>query len=252
MTQPKTVKASVECYRFTDDPPAMIAFLEALGMSRRISSEGDGFALLTAQGGSVGVHRAAGSQTGAPSGQTQLCLAVASIDELDGVPGVVTWDESYGRHAGITDPFGGGIWIDEEQTDLYGGYRAHQDEPRPGLFVTAVRYSPDFAADKDFFTRFGFSAGPDDQWWVPLSAADGSVVGLHKPQGEPITAPAADNPVGENSVVHLGFTTTEPLEAVRDRLLAAGHQARIQQADGMRSVLVLDPDGCQVQVHASA
>lgn len=244
-----TVHASIECYRFTEDPQAVTAFLEAVGMAPQVTSQDGGFALLSAAGGSVGVHRAAGSQTGAVPGQTQLCLAVGSVDEVAGVEGVVTWDESYGRHAGITDPFGGGIWIDEDQADLYGGYRAHAGEPREGLFVTAVRHSPDFAADRAFFARFGLTAGAGDDGWLPLRAADGSTLGLHRPSGEPITEPAADNPVGDNSVCHLGFETTEPLEDVRDRLVAAGFQASIVEQDHLRHLGVVDPDGCQVQVH---
>ncbi|GAA1397225.1 hypothetical protein [Luteococcus peritonei] len=243
------IKASIECYRFTEDPQAMVGFLEALGMARQVSTSDGGFAVLRAAGGSVGVHRASGSQTGAVPGQTQLCLAVASVDEVVGIDGVVTWDEAYGRHAGITDPFGGGIWIDEVQTDLYGAYQQHQAEPRPDLYLTAVRYSPDFAADQAFFARFGLEAKAGDEWWLPLRAADGSTLGLHRPQGEPITEPATDNPVGENSVCDLGFETTEPLEAVRDRLLAAGFEAQIVEQDQLRTLRVIDSDGREVQVH---
>lgn len=246
-----TTQTSVQAYRFSSDPAAMIAFLEALGMTRSVSREGDRYAVLRAAGGSVGVHAASGSSTGATHGQTQLCLEVGSVDEVDGMDGIVVWDESYGRQAGITDPFGGGIWIDEHQRDLY-GYQGHEGEPAAGLYVTAVRYSPDVEADKAFFARFGFEATGGDEWWTPLRAADGSVIGLHKPQGEPITAPAADNPVGDNSLCDLGFETTEPLEQVRDRLVAAGYDARVHEDEFLRAVHVVDPDGREVQVHPHA
>lgn len=243
-----TITSSVQCYRFSADPAAMIAFLEALGLVRSVSTEGDGYALMRAAGGSVGVHAASGSSTGAVPGQTQLCLEVASVDDVAGIEGVQVWDESYGRQAGVTDSFGGGIWIDERQSDLY-GYTDHDDPPRAGLFVTAVRYSPAFAPDVELFARFGLAAGQGDEWWQPLTAADGSVVGLHKPSGQPITAPASENPVGDNSVCDLGFETTEPLEGVRDRLVAAGYDASLHTDEVGTAVHVTDPDGCHVEVH---
>lgn len=81
-----------------------------------------------------------------------------------GVP-VAVWDEAYGTQAGGTDPCGGGIWINEQQTDLH-RYQVHQGRPDPRLTVVAVRYSPDFAADLDFFGALGFHPEPggDEHW----------------------------------------------------------------------------------------
>lgn len=56
---------------------------------------------------------------GTPVGATQLVLLTADVPESAEclkVAGLqaITWDESYGRHAGLTDPAGGGVWINEQ------------------------------------------------------------------------------------------------------------------------------------------
>ncbi|ROR55737.1 hypothetical protein EDD41_3017 [Luteococcus japonicus] len=44
------------------------------------------------------------------------------------------------------------------------------------------------------------------------------------------------------------FETSEPLAQVRDRLVAAGHLARLVEGPG-RAVHVADPDGQEIQIH---
>lgn len=234
-------------YRFTDRPAEVVAFLEVLGLAREVSAP-TGFTVLGAAAGGVGVHPAAGEL----AGETHLVLEVPSVDVLEGLEGITTWDEAWGRQAGVTDPLGGGIWIDEVQADLY-GYQGHDGAPRPGLVVDAIRFSTDFAADVAFFARFGLRPrGHHDQYWTPLAASVRSgTLALHMNSGEPVTRPATDNPVGAHALCILGFETTEPLAEVRQRLADAGYPATI--SDGPRpAVHVVDPDGQQVQVHARA
>lgn len=247
----------VNPYRFSNDPGAMIDFLQALGLRvRTTAADGRSWALLEGRAGAVAVHHSAGSTTGATPGQTQLVLLTESVDSAadkvrtNGVE-LTVWDESYGRQGGITDPFGGGIWVNEEMQDLHGYTEPTSPQEPSDMTVCAVRYSPDFAADAAFFAPFGFSPRPAaDEWWTPLVAsATSGTIGLHKPSDEPITAPAKENPVGENPVVHLAFETATPLEQVRDRLTAAGYQAALVQDEFLTQVTVVDPDGCEVQVH---
>lgn len=247
------VRVWVSPYRFSSNPPAMIEFLQLLGMSPVVTASN--FAVLRADAGEVAVHPVQGSDTGAVAGQTQLSFgttdaeAFAAMVRARGVE-ATTWDESYGRHAGVVDQYDGGIWINEEQRDLH-GYQGHDPHPAEGLTVVAVRYSPDFAADERLFAAFGFTPdGPGDEWWQALRAdAHSGCIGLHRPSGEPVVVPGA-GPLGDNPVCDLSLSTTEPLDAVRDRLVAAGHPCEIRDLEGVGATLcVTDPDGVALQVH---
>ena len=129
---------TVVAVRYCADVPAVAAFYETLGLSRRISTPTDGFVTLVAGDGLVMLHSAGDAQTGVPAGLVELSLEVSDLDaaadrltELGLEP--VRWDESYGQHLGIRDPHGDGIWINEVQRDLY-GYREHDavaERPEP-------------------------------------------------------------------------------------------------------------------------
>ena len=146
MTAPFTVCP----YRFSADPPAMVAFLDLVGLRREITTAGDGFAVLRGRRGKVAVHAAAtGAVTGVPAGRTSLAFvvddAVAATAALaaDGFE-VACWDESYAKQGAVRDPFGHGVWLNEPVRDLH-GYVGH--EPAPSLVdVVAVHWSPDFDA----------------------------------------------------------------------------------------------------------
>lgn len=253
-----TIEFAVNPYRFSDDPAAMVAFLETLGMRKVITTASDSFALLRAGAGWVGVHAAGFRPEGTPAGETQLVLltrsAVEAADQLRarGVTATV-WDESYGRHAGVVDPTGGGVWINEYLEDLY-GYLEHDDAPDQALSVTMVRPSADGAADRAFFGLFGFE--PEDggnQWWQALSASAGSgAIGLHHPMPgeEPNSATRA--PFAERTATaRLGLRTTEDLPRLAERLTRAGYAARVVTGD-LRAVHVQDPDGCEVEIHPAS
>lgn len=249
----------VNPYRCSASPGEMTRFLEVLGLRCRVSS-GNGFALLEAGAGYVAVHPAASMSTGAQPGQTMLSLLADDAEDAASLlrqqgRDVVVWDESYGRHVGVVEPYGGGIWINEHQHDLY-GYRDHGRQPAdPRLTVTMVRPSDDFERDKGFFSAFGFV--PDDHgnpWWQALRASSASgVIGLHRPESaEPPVCEDPGNPVsGRTPLVGLGFETAEPLEELAARLTAAGYPASVVERE-TTSVHVVDPDGCRIEIHPSS
>ncbi|APX31500.1 hypothetical protein BH708_00750 [Brachybacterium sp. P6-10-X1] len=248
--------------RFTDDPAALIAFLCTLGMAPLITIEGEGFADLVAGGGGrVMVHAAAGSASLAPAGETQLSTAVASADAAaerlrEAGLEVTVWDESYGRQGNITGPHGEAVGVNEDQEDHY-GYLAHDGEGADErLSVTAVRASadgPERERDVAFFAALGFlPVDGGDRWYRALGNPGHGTIGLHEPaDGEAAFRPGGDpgHPELEVSLVRLGFETTEDLDALAERLGAAGHPARVVVGRGVRSVHVTDPDGQQVEIH---
>jgi hypothetical protein len=258
-----SVAVTVFPLRFTADPAALISFLRTLGMAPLITTEGEGFADLVAGGGGrVMVHAAgAASATGAPAGETQLSTAVASADaaaeQLRGAGlEVDVWDESYGRQGNITGPHGEAIGINEDQDDPY-GYIAHDGTGADDrLSVTAVRASadgPQRERDVEFFAALGFT--PVDHGghrYRALANPGHGTIGLHEPAGgEEAHRPGDDpgHPGLRVSLVRLGFETAEDLDALAERLDAAGHPARVVAEDGATSVHVTDPDGQQVEIH---
>ena len=69
-----TPRYTVFPLRFTDDAPAMIAFLEAVGLRRSVSTEGDGFAVLHGRSGAVMVHGTQSAESVTGHGSTTLEL----------------------------------------------------------------------------------------------------------------------------------------------------------------------------------
>lgn len=246
----------VNPYRFSADPIAMLTFLEALGLVPVVSSA-SGYTLLQAQSGYVAVHPPDDSPTGPIAGETHLVLltddATAAADHLRaaGLP-TTTWDESYGRHAGVVDPRGDGILINEEQSDLY-GYTGHPAASPGPVGVTAVRYSHDFAADLPFYAALGFQVATDGgEWWQGLRAGpESGVIGLHFTE-DALPVSAGGSEIGPNPLVNLGFETDEPLAALAARLTAAGHPAEVVTDAAATKVHVTDPDGCLIEIHPRA
>ena len=64
----------------------------------------------------------------------------------------------------------------------------------------------------------------------------------------PRTRPTSSE-YGEALQVRLGFSTTEDLTALADRLTAAGYEARVVEGEGIRAVHVIDPDGVELEIH---
>jgi catechol 2,3-dioxygenase-like lactoylglutathione lyase family enzyme len=108
---------------------------------------------------------------------------------------------------------------------------------RPIVFV------PDLAEAVRFYQALGLQPEVRSRsgHWIELTAAGGEL-GLHD------AAIAADG-AGRDGLA-LGFVADEPLEAIEQRLLAAGFplQGTIVDQEWGRSLLVRAPDGSVVQV----
>lgn len=241
---------AVNLYCFTDRSAEVVAFYELLGLRTRVSS-GTGFALLEGAAGWLAVHRAVDSDAGARPGETQLVLLTESVDAAASdlaARGFDTrvWDESYGRHAAVTTPLGTAVWVNEHQTDLY-GYRAHYSgAPGPAL-VTGIWFSTDFARDAAWLAQFGFApvGEGDDTWWQAFDNGHGRI-GLHGADAD------HPEPVAGLHTVDVGLQTSQPLEEVAERLVAAGLDARIVTDANATKVHVTDPDGREIEIHPLA
>lgn len=242
--------------RFTDDVPAMIAFLRTLGLERLVTAGDDAFGDLAAGAGRVMLHSVAGAASGARPGDTDLCLAVPDADaaaahlEEAGVE-VSVWDESFGRQGRIDGPAGEGISLNEDQQDLY-GYQGHDASGADArLAVVAVLASEDPERDAAHLGHLGLApVGPAAPGWQELRGPGrAGSIGLHAPlPGAPRTR-ATSSEYGDALQVRLGFSTTEDLRSLADRLTAAGHEARVVEDEGMSAVHVTDPDGIALEIH---
>lgn len=103
-----------------------------------------------------------------------------------------------------------------------------------------IRYARDVEATVAFYRALGLDRGAQTRpgSWVELPAATGALA-VHAAQ-----APE------EAGATELAFESLEPLEAVHDRLVAAGYGPGpiLDEAFG-RSFRVPDPDGAWVQVN---
>ena len=241
-------------YRFSADVPAMGRFLEILGLHKIISTEGDSFGIFAGRSGRVAVHGFGETATDAQAGETQLSFETPDAGTAEahlsaaGLDAVV-WDESYGRHAGVRHPDGGGIWINEDMTDFH-GYRTHPRQAST-VDVVVVRSSADFAADLGFFAAFGFTPRSEaaDGWQTLVAERPRGVIGLHAPYGEPTRgADSQDSPVGPPALANLGFEVDEDLDALVGRLHEAGCADAMVERDPDR-VVVTDPDGRRIEIH---
>lgn len=116
--------------------------------------------------------------------------------------------------------------------------------------LVAIRYTDNTEAFERFYTALGLTTSlrsRTDGWIeldAPISASAGSAgtgsagtVALHRSGGEPRGA-------------EISFESDEPLEAVRERLVAAGFPAGalIDESYG-RSLQLTDPDGTELWIN---
>jgi catechol 2,3-dioxygenase-like lactoylglutathione lyase family enzyme len=109
--------------------------------------------------------------------------------------------------------------------------------------IMPIRYVADVAAATRFYTALGLVQGDSARSgnWTELNGS-GGMLGLHAAS----TASEQDTP----GRVELSFETQEPLEALAERLTAAGFEPEaIVDENFGRSLLVVDPDGVLVQVN---
>lgn len=112
--------------RFTNDPAAMRRFVEALGLTTTIESDGGGWIALSGSGGGVGLHTAAMTDTPRSAGETSLSFE--SDEPLEAVQARLASagfesdviDESFGRSLRVVDPDGVALQINETMTDDHG------------------------------------------------------------------------------------------------------------------------------------
>lgn len=235
-----------QAIRFTDQVPAMRAFLERLGLATVISS--DGWAVMRSASGDVLLHSAAGSDKGAVSGQTDLAFEADTLDELSERFAVAPVDESYGRSLPITDPLGAALVINETQTDLY-GFEGHENvEPDPTLSVCVVRFTDPQGPYADFLPRLGLrvTGEPDDSFVT--YAADAGSVGLHVAHPGEYERYLIER--GNNPAVHLTFATSADPMALAERLREGGTEVRVDTTFGVMLEFA-DPDGRLLQVHTA-
>jgi hypothetical protein len=112
--------------RFTDDPAAMRRFLEALGLTTTLQSDGGGWIALEGAGGGVGLHDASATESPRSPGETSLSFEsdepLEQVQErlaAAGFPSDII-DESFGRSLRVVDPDGQAFQINEAMTDDYG------------------------------------------------------------------------------------------------------------------------------------
>ncbi len=166
--------------RFTDDIPAMQAFLERFGLQPRITSDRPGWVDLAGAAGLVALHSAKDSTTGAIHGETRLSFELEDADAaaaaLRGAGfDVSVIDESWGRTLELIDPDGRTMLCDERSDDLY-GYTAHPVDPaRLGPLVVPVCRTSDPTAYGAMLKALGVG---HDEVEVRAAAAEDPAVQL--------------------------------------------------------------------------
>ncbi len=238
--------------RFTDRLPEMQDFLELLGLRPLVSSVRPGWVDLAGSAGRVALHSASGSTTGGRPGETRLSFEVAEPERyaasLTRAGYDASWvDEAYGRSVFVADPLGAEMVLDGGNDDLH-GYVLHDPTPSaaPAPVVVPVRFTD--AADRyhDFLTALGLVGDPAPGGYTTYAApGGGGFVGLHYLFGDDLPVVGGT----EGAVVQLTLGSGEDLAALTERLVGAGHPARLVVEDFGSFVVATDPDGQEVQVH---
>ena len=98
--------------RFSPDPAAVIDFYSRLGLHKALSHDDGTFATFEGRSGTLGVHDARTTTSGAVPGHIALNLATADVEaaatELTGHGYEVrVWDETYGKQGVVVAGDGG-------------------------------------------------------------------------------------------------------------------------------------------------
>ncbi len=250
---------TVQPIRFTDNIEEMTRLLVALGLSVSVTSDKGGWAVLAGRAGTVALHSAADSASGAKHGQTSLSFETDALDELarrltasgfgnaDHPGESMVYDEAYGRAISITVG-------DEELTingrsdDLY-GYSSTGVQPGAGdLRVTPIRFVDDQTADRRLLESLGLSVvGEASPEFTQLALPDpGGAVGLHHLYTDEL--PVVPGPFA----IQLTFETSTPLAEIVQRAKAAGAAATLNESEFGDFVTITDVDGQEIQVHTAS
>jgi len=238
--------------RFTDRVEEVAAFLELIGLMRRVETTSGGWVELAADAGVVALHDTAAALTEHPSGQTYLAFEAGDVDDVAtrlhaaGSADASVHDEDYGRVLTVTDPLGEVVDVDEHTEDPYGYRVVEGGVPRAGLRVVPVRFTDGHEEYAGFLRALGLT-GESDPSFARFDAADGAhgSVGVHH---LPADLPFPDGP---GVRVHLTFATTEDLDALAARLEVAGVPSTRTDEDFGSFLDLTDPDGASVQVHTT-
>lgn len=234
--------------RFTDNLDEVRALCVLLGLAPRIESERPGWLDLSAEGGLLALHTAAGSASGAAPGETRLSFEVADADAVAerlvaaGFEDATVYDEAYGRVLTVTDPLGAEIMIDERADDLY-GYRRHPESETTVASVVPVRFTDEAEAYHPFLVALGLDGTPDPGGYTTYGSGGHGEVGVHYVHGPdlPVVGPAG---------VHLTLTVAaDTLGDVERRLRDAGVEVQRFDEDFGSFLDLVDPDGQSIQVH---
>ncbi len=235
--------------RFTDDVPAMQAFLELLGLQPRISFDRPGWVDLAGSAGLVALHAAANSDTGGVRGETRLSFEVDDAEATakslheQGIESTVV-DEAWGRVLELVDPLAAPVIADETQHDLYGYTRHVVDATAPAPVVVPVRFTDETAAYDGFLRALGLSGEPAPGGYTTYVApGGGGEVGIHHVYADELPI------VGSGAAVHLTFAVEGGLDDLEDTLRSNGYTLTRFDEDFGSSLDITDPDGQSVQVH---
>ena len=242
--------------RFTDQLSEMQRFLELIGLRPWIVSKSGGWCDMACGCGRVALHEAKSSSGGNLPGQTTLSFEADDVTALakqltdSGLAAADVFDEAYGRVLTCEDPAGDIVAVDERMDDFY-GYRVLADTAtRASLRVMPVRFADPAGSYGSFLQTIGLEpAGDINPYYVNFRADDGEQgqVGLHHETDDPPVVTG-----GRAAAVQLTFESAEPLTDLAARLSGAGFLAQIVTEDFGSFVVVTDPDGQPVQVHAPA
>jgi len=243
-----TIGVTVLAIRFSTDLGAMDDFLQTLGLRPHTASVSGRWReyvdpVRGVRGGVVAVHDAAVADDPTAAGRTSLAFRstvapeeLADCLDAAGHPASVV-DEAWGRDVHVTDPSGAVLTVGTDESDRY-GYRdlaapaAGSSTVTGVLTVVPIRPAGDLTAQVGLLAVLGGRATGDDTW-TRVDLPGGGAVGLHR---------SDDTPVGRADVT-LAFTSTEDLDDLAARLVAAGHRASVAHEDWGDELTVVDPDG---------
>ena len=259
----------VRAVRSTAHPAPMSAFCAALGLRPVRHAGSDPFAVFAGRSGEVGLRDVA---AGVPAGVgTTIELQVADLGaaarELDRAGLVPSAGDTTGGAAAaggaarepvrLTSPSGLVVALVERHQEETDGESRRRMATAPSRLEQTVAASMDVVAvcsvadvdrEAEFFAHFGFVALEDGPGYLPLTAAAGAgVIGLRPGSagaaatGSPATTAAAGQ-------VELGAETSEPFDALAERLRAGGYAAETDEDEWGIRVRIVDPDGASVEV----
>ena len=243
----------VRAVRFTARPALMTDFCAALGLRPVRYTGSDPVVVFAGRSGELGLRAVPdGGTDGGTDGGAEVVRTTVELLVTDVAAAARALAESGlalsaetpgGAPVRLTSPSGLIVTLAErgsEELDPEPGRRSLasglEQTVAASMDLVAVCTVPDVDREADFFAHVGFVALEDGAGYLPLTAAAGAgVIGLR---------PSADRP----GRVELGAETSEPFDALADRLRVGGYPAEtVEDESGIR-VRIVDPDGASLEV----